>query len=173
MMDVHARVEEISAETPGVAPAEVLAADRPTIIRGLVAHWPSVKAANDGDKVVLDYLRAMHRDEPILAFRGSPETQGRFFYNDDLTGFNFDRVNTTVGRFLDRMTTTDADDHAYIGSSTVQQYFPGFEQQNLLDIGVGKPLISIWMGNQSRVAAHFDVPSNVACVVAGQRSVID
>ena len=30
-------------------------------------------------------------------------------------------------------------------------------------------LASIWLGNRTRVAAHFDVPDNLACVVAGHR----
>jgi hypothetical protein len=51
----------------------------------------------------------------------------------------------------------------------VEDYFPGFENQNTLDIGEASPLVSIWMGNQSRVAAHFDAPKNVACVVSGHR----
>jgi len=169
VIDVHALVDEVRAEAPGVAPRAVLEAARPTVIRDLVAHWPSVESAVAGNGALLSYLRKLHRDRPILAFQGSAEMRGRFFYNDDLSGFNFDTVNTTVGRFLDRMAAKDVDNHAYIGSSTVQHYFPGFEQQNMLDIGIENPLISIWMGNQSRVAAHFDAPSNVACVVAGRR----
>ena len=31
------------------------------------------------------------------------------------------------------------------------------------------PLASIWIGNRTRIAAHHDLPDNLACVVAGRR----
>ena len=46
---------------------------------------------------------------------------------------------------------------------------PGFNDQNPVDLGVPSALISLWMGNQSRIAAHFDAPENLVCVVSGHR----
>jgi hypothetical protein len=40
---------------------------------------------------------------------------------------------------------------------------------NDLNIGHLNPLISIWVGNKTRVAAHYDAPENIACVVIGKR----
>ena len=35
--------------------------------------------------------------------------------------------------------------------------------------GARDPLASIWIGNRTRIAAHHDLPDNLACVVAGRR----
>ena len=144
-MSDPSQVQEITVTTPGVFPREVLAGTVPVLVRGMISHWPSVVAASASDRDLLDYLRSLQRDAPILAFRGAPDEGGRFFYNDDLTGFNFQRVSTTLGRFLERMAAQEVEDHAYIGSSTVEDYFPGFNEQNTLDLGVATPLVSIWI----------------------------
>ena len=60
----------------------------------------------------------------------------------------------------------------YIGSTNVDHWLPGFREQNDFPIRHLEPLVSIWIGNQSRVSAHYDFPSNIACVVAGHRRVI-
>ena len=46
---------------------------------------------------------------------------------------------------------------------------PGLRDENELGFGSIDPLASIWMGNRTRVAAHYDVPDNVACCAAGRR----
>ena len=50
-------------------------------------------------------------------------------------------------------------------------YFPGFSGANHLRtlLTVTSVLESIWIGNRTCVAAHFDNTDNIACVVAGTR----
>jgi hypothetical protein len=166
------RVEEVPV-TPGAAlPAGVLESDRPVVLRGLVSHWPSVVAARGDDAQVFAYLRRFLRDRDILAFRGPAAEGGRFFYNRDLTGFNFERVTAALGSLLGQLEQESEGEgapHLYVGSTSVDEYFPGFRQENDLDLGPLQPVVSIWMGNRSRIAAHFDAPANVACAVAGRR----
>jgi len=57
----------------------------------------------------------------------------------------------------------------YVGSTTIDTCLPGFRERNDVDLGDRRALASIWIGNRTRVAAHYDVPDNVACVVAGRR----
>jgi hypothetical protein len=57
----------------------------------------------------------------------------------------------------------------YVGSTTVDACLPGFRAENDVVMGNLNPLVSIWLGNRSRVAAHFDLPDNLACCVAGHR----
>jgi hypothetical protein len=56
-----------------------------------------------------------------------------------------------------------------VGSTTIDTALPGFRTHNDLDFGTRNPLVSIWLGNRARIAAHHDLPDNLACVVAGRR----
>jgi len=60
----------------------------------------------------------------------------------------------------------------YVGSTTVDTALPGFRSENDIRIEGADPLVSIWLGNRSRIAAHFDLPENVACCAAGRRRFI-
>ena len=51
----------------------------------------------------------------------------------------------------------------------VDQWLPGFREVNDLGLAVANPLVSFWLGNQTRISAHYDFPDNIACVVAGHR----
>jgi hypothetical protein len=57
----------------------------------------------------------------------------------------------------------------YVGSTTVDTCLPGFRAENDIALGARDALMSIWIGNQTRIAAHYDFPDNVACVAAGHR----
>jgi len=57
----------------------------------------------------------------------------------------------------------------YVGSTEVNNWFPGYTKENNAAIDHLKPLTSIWIGNKSKIAAHFDFPNNLACCIAGRR----
>ncbi|MDT1899301.1 cupin-like domain-containing protein, partial [Acinetobacter baumannii] len=57
----------------------------------------------------------------------------------------------------------------YVGSTTIDGALPGFRAENDVDLGPRDPLASIWIGNRTRIAAHYDLPDNLACVAAGRR----
>ena len=57
----------------------------------------------------------------------------------------------------------------YVGSTSVDRWLPGFREQNDVTVPSNDVAVSAWMGNRSRISAHFDFPDNVACVVAGRR----
>ena len=86
--------------------------------------------------------------------------------------FNFEAGNVSLDDFLGRLFAhiDDAEPPAfYIGSTLVDSWFPGLRQENDLALGDRSPLVSLWIGNQIRVSAHFDFPENIACCVAGRR----
>ena len=77
-----------------------------------------------------------------------------------------------LGEVLDRLRNHRGDEQPpaiYVGSTTVDTCLPGFREQNDLDLGGFRPLVSLWLGNRSRVAAHFDIPDNMACCAVGRR----
>jgi hypothetical protein len=59
----------------------------------------------------------------------------------------------------------------YVGSTTVDTCLPGFRDENDLNFGDRQPLVSVWLGNRTRIAAHHDLPDNIACVTVGHRRV--
>jgi hypothetical protein len=148
----------------------MLASAEPVVLRGLVRHWPMVAAALAGDADA--YLRGFYRDATVNAMLGAPGIDGRFFYNDDLSGFNFAPVRVRLDTVLDELKKHAASAPApaiYVGSTTVDTCLPGFRAHNDIDLGARDALASIWIGNRTRIAAHYDVPDNIACVAAGRR----
>ena len=94
------------------------------------------------------------------------------YYNHDLSGFNFQTVRSRLDTVLDDLRAqSHAADPAgiYVGSTPVDKVLPGFRSDNDLPLADLDPLISIWLGNRSRIAAHFDQPDNIACCAAGRR----
>ena len=73
--------------------------------------------------------------------------------------------STTLRKYLDE----PAPPAIYVASTTIDTCLPGFRDDNDLDLGERDALASIWIGNRTRIAAHQDVPDNIACVVAGRR----
>jgi len=161
-------------EVDGGAPLsdEILASPVPLVLRGLVAEWPLVRAARGGARQADAYLRRFYRDATVLASHSPPGTGGRIFYNDDLSGFNFTSQMVRFDQVLDALLAhLDAADPPtlYVGSTTVDTCLPGLRAENDVDLGARDPLASIWIGNRTRIPAHYDVPDNLACVAAGRR----
>jgi len=161
-------------EVDGGAPLSdgILASPVPLVLRGLVAEWPLVRAARGGARQADAYLRRFYRDATVLASHSPPGTGGRIFYNDDLSGFNFTSQMVRFDQVLDALLAhLDAADPPtlYVGSTTVDTCLPGLRAENDVDLGARDPLASIWIGNRTRIPAHYDVPDNLACVAAGRR----
>ncbi|MEO5688573.1 MAG: cupin-like domain-containing protein [Burkholderiaceae bacterium] len=154
-------------------PAELLRSGEPMVLRGLVRQWPMVQAARRSDQDFCDYLRRFGDNARVGLWRGAPEIEGRFFYNADFTGFNFQREIQRFGALLDELQANAGRTQApalYLGSTELDGSFPGLRQENdLAALAPHEPLISLWLGNRTRVPAHFDLPDNLACVVSGRR----
>jgi hypothetical protein len=166
------QVEVITGCDPSALPQEVLTSDKPLILRGLVSDWPIVRAATGGPQAVLSRIREYYRDKPVSLFLGAPEIKGRFFYNEDMTGFNFLQMDANLGDVFDKLIEYEDQEQPptlYVGSTAIDTWLGGFRADNDIDLEAYSPLTSIWIGNRSRVAAHFDSPNNIACCVLGRR----
>ena len=151
----------------------LLKSTQPVLLRGLVRHWPLVAAAEKSDAEFCTYLRRFGEHTRLGLWRGAPGIEGRFFYNADFSGFNYEREIGTFGALLDELLAQAPNPRPpaiYLGSTELDGSFPGLRQHNALALpGVSDALVSLWLGNRTRVAPHFDVPDNLACVVAGRR----
>jgi hypothetical protein len=153
---------------------EISILNQPAVLRGLACDWPAVRAAGESPQALAAFLREFDSGRPIEAFFGSPEIGGRFTYRADLRGFNFERKKLPFGDFVDLLLRHlhDSDPPScYAGAVRVPEVLPGMSTEHghgLLDPSV-EQLVSLWIGNRTRTAAHFDLPQNIACVVNGRR----
>jgi len=157
---------------PDGIPASLLDSPQPLLLKGLVTDWPIVRAAKESMSAADRYIRRFYRDATVGVFTGAAQTKGRVFYNEDMSGFNFDRSMAKLDRVLDSLQRHAGDENPpaiYVGSTTVDTCLPGFRAENDLELGGITPLVSLWLGNRTRVAAHYDVPDNIACCAAGRR----
>jgi hypothetical protein len=151
---------------------EVVEACLPVVMRGLVSGWPAVHAATRSAEDFRDYLTRFDNGGVTEAFVGDPGIAGKYYYAEDLKGFNFERRRM---RFADALAAIVAahgrsgEPTMYVGSVPTNDYLPGFAQQNALQVLAAHVAPRIWLGHPSNVSAHFDAYDNVACVVAGAR----
>jgi hypothetical protein len=165
-------IRELAGLTPRDLGPGILEATEPVVLRGLVAGWPMVQAARASSTAAGAYLRRFYRDASVTAMLGAPEIAGRFFYNEAMDGFNFAPVRVRLDKVLaelERYMGVDPQPAIYVGSTTIDTCLPGFHDENPIDLGGRDALGSIWIGNRTRIAAHYDLPDNLACVAAGRR----
>jgi hypothetical protein len=153
---------------------EIVPAGRPAVLRGLCSGWTAVVRAREEEESLAAYLGACAADEPFEAWFGPPEIEGRFGYTPDFTGFNHDRRLATVSQLLDLLLRQRGHDRPYsmyAGAIPIRRHLPGLFAEipmPLLD-PAREMLVSLWLGNRTRTAAHWDLPQNLACVIAGRR----
>jgi hypothetical protein len=175
MLPIDKPIREIGIQRGALAaqlPDELLRATEPYIVRGLAAHWPLVDAARSSIDAADAYLRRFYQGAVVGAMLGKPEIAGRFFYNQDLTGFNYYSAHARLDAVLDEMKGYRHNPHPaaiYVGSTDIDTVLPGLRGRNDIDLGKRDALASIWIGNQTRIAAHYDLPDNLAVVAAGRR----
>ncbi len=150
---------------------EIRAAGRPAVLRGLVTDWPAVKAARQGDEAIVRYIVEGGVTRPVVAIGAAPGEKGRFFYNADLTGFNFRKGQGRLDAFLaDLLRAADIADPPgmAVQSEAIGELLPAFARDNRLAL-LPEVEPRIWIGNRIRVAPHFDIKENIACCIAGRR----
>lgn len=172
-------VETTTIDPAAFNPQHLLDAQAPVILKGLAAEWPIVAEGHRGPGTAMAYLRGFDGKRPVVGSTGDPAIHGRFFYSDDLTGLNFTAEHVALSEFLNRIegaleTPPEAQPAYYIGSTDLDTYLPGFRQDNDLGLdaaafGGEPPLVSIWIGNRTVAATHYDMSNNMACCLVGRR----
>lgn len=151
---------------------QVLYSPTPVILKGIVEHWPITQAGKKGFQAATDYIKSVYSGEPVLACYGQPENSGRVFYNDDVTGFNYQGARIPLEQVIDTLAKHQNDNTPptiYMGSTDANRWFPKLVTDNNCRIPNVNPYTSVWLGNQTRIAAHYDFPTNLACNVVGKR----
>jgi len=148
--------------------------DRPAVLRGVVRAWPATQAGLDSSQALITYLKSFDCGHASPLLEGPASIKGRFFYNDTFDGFNFESKRALLRDVLERLGRELGNESApalYSGSLSLPIYLPGFSNANPIGdlITADSRRESIWIGNRTCIAAHFDNIDNLACVVGGRR----
>ncbi|MDP5279685.1 cupin-like domain-containing protein [Sphingomonas sp. DG1-23] len=172
------RTKTVAGVAPDAIPyAALLAAQEPVILTGVARDWPLVRRGREGPEAAMAYLAGFDGGKPITGFTGPPEIGGRFGYDEAGTGLNFASERLALGDFLDRVCAHLGEERApscYAGSTDLDLYLPGLRAENGLILNdpmfaAHPPLVSIWLGNRTTAAAHYDMSNNLACCMVGRR----
>lgn len=167
-----ARVEEHARVTAEMFAARIAPVYRPAILRGLARDWPAVRAAKGGPAATASYLRRFAGGRPLHMFAAAPEANGRFFYDEDVRGFNFRSAQVLLPVLLDALLAeAGRPDPAaiYAGSAKTSEAYPGWAEENELPLSLPGASPRLWLGNATRASTHYDMSDNLAVVVAGRR----
>lgn len=178
MTGVERRTQVIDGLAPDAIPFdELMAAQQPAILKGVARHWPLVQRGLEGAIEAIEYLKPFYNGRPIVGYTGPPEIKGRYFYDDQLAGLNFQGERVQLDEYLERMRAQLGDPDGpsfYIGSTDVDGHLPGLNGENHLTLDHAMfaqpaPIVSIWIGNRTTACAHYDMSHNMACCMVGRR----
>ena len=151
---------------------EILPSLKPAVLRGLVSDWPAVRAGRESPHAIANSLRGFDTGASADTMIGDPAIGGRFFYNDELTGHNFQRRPQRIVASLDRLLALLGEPNPealYVGAVPTPASMPGFTRDNTLALVDATAVPRIWICNRVTVQTHYDISNNIACVVAGRR----
>ncbi len=178
MSGVTAKTRTVTGIAPERIPFDDLMAQQsPVVMKGVARDWPLVQAGLRSPQAAMDYLKGFYQGRPVTLFVAEPELDGRFFYNDDVSGFNFQGGRADLSETLDRMAAfldAPSPPSFYIGSTDLDLFLPGIRAHDELALNhpmfaANPPLASIWIGNRTTATAHYDMSHNLAVCVAGRR----
>ena len=101
-----------------------------------------------------------------------PEVEGRVFYNEDMSGFNFLRNRLPISAVAEQVLRYSAFAHApavAAQSALIRDCLPGFAAENALTVLDSAVLPRIWLGTAITTPTHLDEWNNIGCVVSGCR----
>jgi hypothetical protein len=151
---------------------EIQPAGEPVVMRNLVPDWPVVRAGRESPRAFVDFIKRLDRHFTVPIIEVPPGLNGRLFYRDDMSGFNFERRVAGISETLERLLASAAEPEPvslFIESMRTEQYLPDFAPAHLNPLLPPTVLPRIWIGNRVTVQTHYDLLENIACVVAGRR----
>lgn len=157
--------------------SEVIVNGQPVIYRGAYQDKPLVQAGLNSLRHAQELINKYYNQKELTVFTAPSEFGGRFFYNADMTGMNFESLPMSLQDFFSRFndqSNNKPQPSYYAGSTDLETYFPGLVAGQSLGLSDRvfenyPPIMSIWMGNKTTAATHFDMSHNIAACVAGHR----
>jgi hypothetical protein len=157
--------------TPELFRNEICASREPAVMRGLVGAWPLVERGRQSSSAAAQYLNQLYNRKPIGTIRMPASARGRVFYNEAMSGYNFERTMQDLRVVLHDLLQAEAEDApATIAVQAVgaSEHLPGFEADHVMPLAPGV-VPRLWIGNAAVIAPHYDLFDNIACVAIGRR----
>ncbi len=149
---------------------EIKPLNSPVILKGLAQSWPCVDRAAHSPRALAEYLKARDAGATLNIAICPAEFEGRYFYNADLTGFNFRRAKCTLSEIIDRcLGAGEHSDAYYLEAAEVDIAAPRLADH--LDMALIDQAVRprMWLSNSVRTQTHFDMLDNIAVHVAGDK----
>jgi len=169
------RTPELRNVDADIFEREIVNGGRPVVMRGLVDHWPAANAGKAGGAGLAAYLSHLVRPDAAPVLHIPHEQSGLFFYNDALTGGNFETLRMPLTQLFERLLDLEAVERPpSLAAQSLPEpaAAPGFSLANPAPVSVRGAVARLWIGNASIVQTHYDMNANVACAVAGRRRFI-
>src|SRR3984893_15525008 len=165
-------IREISTLDEDSTGRKVFGSVRPAVVRGLIDRWPAVDVSRRSPAAMVEYLRRLDTGNPVDAIMTPPEVEGRVFYNEGMSGFNFVRNRlpiTAIAEQVLRYSAFARPPAVAAQSALIRDCLPEFGAENRLTLIDAAVLPRIWLGNAITTPTHLDEWNNIGCVVAGRR----
>ena len=151
---------------------EIIPRDRPAVLKGLVSHWPILRAAAESPQALSRYIGDRDLGRALRVSVGPPQIKGFFFYRDDLRGLNFEFATQPFHAVLARIVACMHEPNPpalYTGAASVEKNFRELARENTLAI-LDRPASSwLWLGNAVTMPTHYDPLDGINCIIAGRK----
>jgi hypothetical protein len=165
-------IREFTGLDGDAARRDVLPQMQPAVFRGLVRDWPAVRQGLDSPAALVRYLKRFDSGKTVDALLAAPEIDGRIFYDETMTGFNFLRNRLPLAAVAEqvlRYAQFPKSPAVAAQSALIADCLPGFADENRLSAVDANVLPRIWLGNRITTPTHVDEWNNIGCVAAGRR----
>lgn len=144
---------------------------QPAVFRGFASDWPLVQKGHASSAEVVDYLKKFYSGKQIGTIKAPASEKGRLFYNETVTGYNFNRSMQDMRPVLHELLALEKEASpgtVAMQAVTAQDHLPGFDAENIMPLIPGVHA-RLWIGNAAMIAPHYDLLENLACVAVGRR----
>jgi Cupin-like domain len=144
----------------------------PVVMKDLVADWPAVRAARESPRALADCLQSFDHGRVAFVVEGPPSIRGNIFYREDMRGLNIVRTQGGISATIERLLAIAPDPEPpliFLESMKADDFLPNFAAAHRMPLLAEEVRPRVWIGNTVKVQTHFDLLSNIACVIGGRR----
>ena len=136
---------------------ELVATQKPFVVRGLINHWPLKKMGEGSFERLSEYLLSHSEARKMVTHIGNYSSAEHIGYNDSME-MNFRTEELDLNSVLERIKhsyTGDTNELVYVSSVEIKKYFRNLGDENNVDLGDRETRAGIWIGSKNTVPTHL------------------